>query len=237
MARSRTQIDQAGRRIRESLRRGETAREADVATVEDFRAAHLDTTVKLHGLVEIMRGPLLEAAMGVVGEERAERLVEIASRPKTTGAMIAKLTRSTIRLTKMQDIAGARIVVPSLEVQDIVSEWLVTGLENEDLRQRGVRFVRMSDSREHGDALGYRAVHVIVDWGGRLGEVQIRTAAQQVWAQSVEIADQIFGTDLKHGVGADDWLQWMLDYSRELRKADLDQPYSMPTPPVTDPHA
>jgi ppGpp synthetase/RelA/SpoT-type nucleotidyltranferase len=187
---SRTQIDQAGRRIREAVRAGEIPPEDDVATVEDFRAAHLETTVMLHGLVGTIRASLLGAVKEVVADERAERMFDIASQPKTTAAIVAKLGRSTTRLTTMQDIAGARLVVPTLDVQNVAVDGMVSGLENEEIRQRGVELVRMSDFREHGDLLGYRAIHLIVNWRGRLGELQVRTIPQQVWAQSVELADQ-----------------------------------------------
>jgi ppGpp synthetase/RelA/SpoT-type nucleotidyltranferase len=60
----------------------------------------------------------------------------------------------------------------------------------------GVRIVRTVDTRESGDELGYRAIHVVVDWAGRFGEIQLRTMWQQTWAQRVELADEIFGTDL-----------------------------------------
>lgn len=95
----------------------------------------------------------------------------------------------------MQDIAGSRIIVPSLEIQKFVRDVIVQAME-----QRG-HSPRVKDTRAEGDELGYRAIHVLLDWPPRTAEIQIRTRPQQIWAQLVERIDQTLSSDLKHGNG------------------------------------
>jgi len=125
----------------------------------------------------------------------------------------------------MQDIVGGRIVVPLLWVQDAVVEGIAERLGV----QSGDPIVK--DTRSEGDQLGYRAVHIVFQVHGLPVEIQVRSARQQVWAQTVEFLDQRMGTDLKHGVGPADWLEWLKDLSTSLRNGDLDLPNELPEPP------
>lgn len=234
---SRSRIDEAGVRIRHVIREGGSPSDDDLAIVEAFRAEHLPIVVALHGLVS-----LVQESLGRVGEPLQlsgdpHEWFRVGSRPKTTESIVAKLGRSTTRLSRMQDIAGARLVVSSLKFQDIAHEVIRSGVER--AAATGVRIARTVDTRESGDELGYRAIHVVVDWAGRFGEIQLRTMWQQVWAQRVELADEIFGTDLKHGIGAREWLQWLKTVSEQMRMADLDyaERPSFTPPPNSDPHA
>jgi ppGpp synthetase/RelA/SpoT-type nucleotidyltranferase len=126
----------------------------------------------------------------------------------------------------MQDIVGGRIVVPTAALQERVATQLVdelTTLNNE---------VRTKDTREAGDRLGYRAVHVMIgSLAGRPAEIQVRTALQQHWAQTVEDLDQSLGTDLKHGNGPTDWLAWLREFSDALRAHDLGDEVELPSRP------
>lgn len=173
----------------------------------------------------------------------------ITSRLKTPGAIVAKLRRSSTALSRMQDIAGARIVVPPpgdaaegmtpLQGQDIALVVVQNSLPT------AAEIVHVKDQREQPDQWGYRAVHVI----GRIGswffggpgstgfhffEVQVRTQAQDRWAQVVEGLDSRFGTDLKHGNGPADWMEWLHMLSDEFRHADLGEPFTMPPTPFDE---
>ncbi|MBV8397077.1 MAG: RelA/SpoT domain-containing protein, partial [Actinobacteria bacterium] len=139
-------------------------------------------------------------------------------RPKTTESIVAKLCRSTTRLTLMQDIAGARIVVPSLGIQDGVLEQLVTSYPED-----GGAGVRIKDTRQDGDELGYRAIHLVADLAGMPAEIQIRTAFQQLWAQTVEDIDRQLGSDLKHGVGPRRLQEWLVELGGALRTFDVEE--------------
>jgi hypothetical protein len=149
----------------------------------------------------------------------------ITGRPlKTVEAITAKLVRSKTRLATMQDIAGTRIVVPTLEIQDAITTVVLERFRNKD------GYVA-KDTRENGDDYGYRAVHAVATLDGRFAEVQIRTVHQDVWAQLVERTDKMLNTDLKHGRGPADWLEWLLELSDALRQRDLGKPAPIPPTP------
>lgn len=54
--------------------------------------------------------------------------------------------------------------------------------------------------------------------GGRFAEIQIRTALQGLWAQFVEKLDETSGSDLKHGSGDQQALEWLQALSERLRR-------------------
>jgi ppGpp synthetase/RelA/SpoT-type nucleotidyltranferase len=149
----------------------------------------------------------------------------IGGRPlKTVEAITAKLVRGKTRLHKMQDIAGTRIVVPTLEAQEIVMGIV--------LAMFGAREgVVAKDTREKGDQWGYRAVHIVARLDGRLAEVQVRTKNQDSWAQVVESIDRSHRWDLKHGIGPTDWIEWLITLSDALRERDLGRPAPLPLDP------
>ena len=124
----------------------------------------------------------------------------------------------------MQDIAGTRIVVPTLQLQEITA-----GVVRETFPAWDPREAR--DTRERGDEYGYRALHLVVTLDGRYAEIQIRTQAQDTWAQVVEQADRALGTDLKHGRGPAEWLDWLVELSDSLRQRDLGNPVAIPAMP------
>ena len=231
---SRNQLDQAGSRVRRAVDAGEPVPDAVLETVNRFRAWHLES------LTEVQRR-LFEGIHAPLGEQA--NLIPITSRLKTPEAIVAKLARITTSLTRMQDIAGARMVAPALDLQDSLLPAVESLFEQE--------LVTVKDQREEPDEHGYRAIHVIVHVGGRFAEIQLRTIWQDKWAQVVEAIDSqvIEGVlekganagatleelrtqiDLKHGVGPADLLSWLLKLSDEFRKADLGLPYEFPAYP------
>jgi ppGpp synthetase/RelA/SpoT-type nucleotidyltranferase len=183
--------------------------------VDEFRIWHLPT-------VQWIQTELVDFFHKTVGlpEER----FPITSRLKTSPAIVKKLCRSSTALSRMQDIAGARIVLPDLEIQEAVSDDVITLLSES--------VIDVKNQRDEPDQYGYRAIHVIGYRDGRHFEVQIRTFEQDRWAQIVERIDSIHGYDLKHGQGPADWLEWLQVLSDELRKADLGEPYEIPPTPL-----
>jgi len=124
----------------------------------------------------------------VVAILRARLGAAPSSRLKTTGTLIDKL-RGKTALSRMQDIAGCRIVQPmSLREQD-------------DLVQRIVREFpgsRVIDRREN-PSHGYRAVHVVVKRVGFNVEIQVRTELQNLWAQLMERLADVWGRQIRYG--------------------------------------
>ena len=117
------------------------------------------------------------------------------TRVKTQGTLIEKLRReSGMRLSRVQDLAGARIVVSDRLEQDqardrICAHFTAAGHP-----------CRVRDRRDD-PSHGYRAVHVIVQFGGIPIEVQIRTELQDSWAQIVERLGDQWGRGLRYGAG------------------------------------
>ncbi len=112
---------------------------------------------------------------------------------KTPQSIIDKLKRppSTV-LYKMQDIAGGRIVVEnSSKYVNKIKEMLVQAfaqhgldISNDDIKERN----------KHG----YRAIHIIVRDDKKCYEIQLRTFAQDVWANLIErLCDE--SNSLKYG--------------------------------------
>jgi len=124
----------------------------------------------------------------------------LSGRAKRTKSIIRKLVREpTMDLSRMTDIVGLRIVVAGLEEQRRVIEGLPIIIQVE----------RVADytSAEHF----YRAMHVQGIFDGRRLEVQVRTLAQQLWADESES----FGEQAKEGELAPD----QRAYLEQLRDA------------------
>ena len=151
------------------LRRGTPTRQ-DLARLQEFRAAHFDALASAQSILR-------------------ELGIQATSRIKTETTIIEKLRREGTRLSTMQDIAGLRIVRDiTLTEQDELVDQLV----------RVFRETRMVDRRVT-PRFGYRAVHVIATIDGYHVEIQVRTAAQDVFAETVEkMADQ-YGRGIRYG--------------------------------------
>lgn len=101
-----------------------------------------------------------------------------SSRLKTLESVALKLSRQTIRLSQVDDIAGCRIVVANLNAQERTVEALGRSLT-----------VHSVVDRRNVPSFGYRAMHVIgISSVGYPVEVQIRTRVQDMWANLSESA-------------------------------------------------
>jgi putative GTP pyrophosphokinase len=109
---------------------------------------------------------------------------------KSTASIREKLRRETIRLSQMQDIAGCRVVVESMQEQESVLKAMQT-------RFREVALV----DRRGNPSYGYRAVHVIVRHEGKVIEIQVRTLLQHGWAEFSEKLADVLDPAIKYGGG------------------------------------
>jgi hypothetical protein len=114
----------------------------------------------------------------------------VTSRTKTTGTLVEKLQRNRgMALSRMQDIAGVRLVVEMNrseqdELVDLIVD-LFPGADKIDRRQE--------------PSHGYRAVHVVVEIDQRFAEIQIRTVLQDLWAQLTERLADVWGRGIRYG--------------------------------------
>ncbi len=139
-------------------------------------------------------------------------------RGKSNVAIVDKLTRESIRLSQMQDIAGCRIVVPDMAHQNALSEKLTASFSKVEISDRRVK-----------PSHGYRAVHLLVQIESRCIEIQIRTQLQQLWAElSEKLADK-FGIAVKYGGGVKGVQQQLKSFSEAIYFIEVIEPV------ITDP--
>ena len=147
-----------------------------------------------------------------IGESDGGRL----KRPES---VIAKLQRdSRIRLSRMQDIAGCRLVTEDKAEQDAIYARLQSDFD----------VYRAYDIRETPHS-GYRAVHVVVRRGDKFVEVQVRTRNQRQWARLSELATS-YDSTVKYG-GGDPAIRQALDTLSESYWA-YDQAGETPPPDI-----
>jgi len=163
---SKNQINRLGDRLRK-----DKPSPADVEALDAFRRSFDDAK---QTVVQRLRDLGLEPSVRI----------------KTTISTVEKLKRESIRLSKVQDIAGCRVLVIDVTDQDRIVE-LITGV-----------FPRTSViDRRRMPRNGYRAVHIIIDIDGRFVEVQIRTELQHLWAVFSETCADALGQSIKYGGG------------------------------------
>jgi putative GTP pyrophosphokinase len=189
---SASQMDKVGERLKKLARAGDPLSDEDRRELLDLRSSFLPAYQEV---VATIRGTLGRTVSG-----RPE---------KTSDSILAKLVREGTKLSRMQDIAGCRLVVETRKEQNEVADRLIETFSG--------AVVRVDDRRET-PSHGYRAVHVIVRVQGRLVEVQIRTTLQDIWANVVEQL-AVLGGDLKHGVnppGSGGELEFLLQTSDRI---------------------
>ncbi len=166
---SKTQVDRLGERLRKG-----PPREADLRLLDQYRrsfgAEYKAVITTIRDLFEL----------------------EPTGRPaKSTGSIIEKLRRESIRLSQVQDIAGCRIVVTDILAQDEAVGLLLSAFPDT---------VRIMDRRIN-PSYGYRAVHVIMESSGKPVEIQVRTYLQHVWAELSEMLSDVVDSNIKYGGG------------------------------------
>lgn len=174
----RSEVDRLGERLRKQL------------TADDLT------------LLDGYRRSFRDAYDEVVDRIRAELKLEVSGRPaKSTTAIIDKLRRGSMRFTQMQDIAGCRIVLPSVADQNRIAV-LLAGMFPSAVVDRRTR-----------PSHGYRAVHVIARHNEVPVEIQVRTTLQHVWAELSEKSADMFDVALKYGGGPTEVRKTLDEYS------------------------
>jgi ppGpp synthetase/RelA/SpoT-type nucleotidyltranferase len=117
------------------------------------------------------------------------------SRVKTTTTLAEKLSREHgIQLSRINDVAGARVVVEGGHLAQDAAVQGIVDLFSEEESHKPLVIDRRVDPRQ-----GYRAVHVIIHYDGVPVEIQVRTELQDSWAQLFErLADQ-WGRGIRYG--------------------------------------
>ena len=134
----------------------------------------------------------------------------VAQRLKRVPSILAKLQRfPRLKLSRMQDIGGARAVLASTgEVAELRELYLRSRMKHELIRQK--------DYMAEPKVSGYRSLHLVYRYSsdrkpmyrGLQIELQLRTRLQHAWATAVETVGTFLGQSLKSSEGRQDWLRF-----------------------------
>lgn len=199
---SRRSVDRAGDLLRDWRRSGSVLLSPDEQEAES--------------LVERYRHefevPLTKVVMGLRSFLATEDLaVEVGQRLKRRPRIIEKLVRhGTMHLTSMQDVAGARALLPDVAAVDRIRDRI-------DRARWDV--VSVDDYNVDPKSSGYRALHLVVRRDATLVEIQLRTEWQQEWARTVERLDARYGIALKDENGPEVLLRYLqrMAYALDVR--------------------
>ena len=118
----------------------------------------------------------------------------IAQRLKRKPQILRKLKRFSTRLSQLQDIGGARIIVD----QNTGVDEIVNFLKKQFDVSKSLKVIRLTDYRGKGrEDSGYRALHVILERDSYKLELQIRSKIQHYWAETIERTSIVYGHHLK----------------------------------------
>ncbi len=189
---SKKEIDRAATSIRHGVIDEE--RLTAIKTIQNFREFHLYPLM-------LLKNHLVRTSAKVSGK------TNVARRLKRLSTIVDKLERTTldgensnsIKLTRMQDIAGCRAIVKDLKKLKALQQRL----------ERSKSVHRIIKTRDYliPKPSGYGGVHLVYscyegqeaphEWKKAKVEVQLRTELQHAWATSLEIIDTLEQTNLK----------------------------------------
>ena len=165
---SQKQINKIGKKFRDSI-----YDEEDFSFLEEYKKEYDEILInKTSKLSELIR-------------KKINNFI-LVGRLKRTNSIIRKLQRKKnygMDLTRMSDIAGLRIIVNDIKDQNIIIETIKSNLQID----------KIYDYRETEQ--NYRSIHLVLRENNKYLEIQIRTVAQQTWADESEG----FGEHAKQG--------------------------------------
>ena len=174
----------------------------DLQKLSDFRAEHSKI---IKSFVWSLRSIINNKKIKLSNRNR----IIISQRLKRLPSIIGKLKRfPELRLSRMQDLAGARIILPNIKDTEEVANYLKNKVYKQKYKNNFL-FVREKNYILEPKEDGYRSIHQIFKYQGKKEsqlegyqiELQIRTRLQHQWATSVEIIDSIKQQSLKTGGG------------------------------------
>lgn len=198
------EVNRAGRILREHR-----SEEFNPRDHPNFVDDAIDSYVIVNNWRASHHRPLNTFAMTL--RNRARRIsnhVIVAQRIKRLESIALKLSREpTMRLSQMQDIAGCRVVMPTVAAaRNLVQQYADASDFSHVLRSQKDYISEPKES-------GYRGVHLIYQYKlrehspheGQRVEIQVRTQLQHTWATAVEAAGTFTNQALKSSQGSDDW--------------------------------
>lgn len=133
----------------------------------------------------------------------------VVRRLKRTPSILAKLRRENgMKLDRIEDIGGCRIVVNNIQQVYHVRDAIVSGRTRNILK-------RERDYIKQPKNSGYRGIHLVYGYNGskiqfstHMIELQIRSKVQHSWATAVEVVGAFTGQALKASQGHEAWLNF-----------------------------
>lgn len=151
-----------------------------------------------------------------------------AQRLKRAQSIIKKLNRTykfsegNIKLTRMQDIAGCRAIMKTIdEVNELRHKYKTSKLKHKKTKEFDYILEPKTD--------GYRGIHIIYkyysdkerkEYNNLLIEIQLRTKLQHVWATTVETTSFFIGQALKLAEGEEKWNEFFRLISSAFAKME-----------------
>jgi ppGpp synthetase/RelA/SpoT-type nucleotidyltranferase len=146
---------------------------------------------------------------------RADQTVVLARRLKRYSSIRTKLRLiPRINLYEMQDIAGVRAIMRDSAAVDALAQSY-----SPEVRQHGgflSSIVRVRDYVQAPKPDGYRSVHVVLQyrgrvrgWDGLFVEAQIRSRKQHAWATTVETLETVLKQRLRTFQGEPTWKRFL----------------------------
>jgi ppGpp synthetase/RelA/SpoT-type nucleotidyltranferase len=164
---------------------------------------------------------------------KVERNVTVAQRAKRLDSIHRKLlSKKTMRLTQMQDIAGCRAILTRLSsVRKLTDSYKRSDFDH--------KFRNEKNYIEQPKRDGYRSVHLVYEYvgtdntaayNGLRVEIQIRTQMQHSWATAVEAVGIFTKQALKSNQGDEEWLRFFALMSSAI--ASIEQTVCVPETPT-----
>jgi len=194
---SQKKINKSGKRFRDSI-----PEDDDYEILEQYKKSYDEILIKYSSeLSKLLISKNFDFVM--------------AGRLKRTSSIIRKLQRPNnhgMDFTRMSDIAGTRIIVKNLKTQDYV----IQEIKNNFILEREY------DYRESEQ--NYKSVHLVIkDDNNKYFEIQIRTLAQQTWADESEE----FGEHAKQGFYTEQVGEYLSMLSDIVYKIDNEIEYDL----------
>ena len=209
---SKSRVSKAGAAVRAG-----TATPEDYQIIDTWRAAHRN---------------VLNTFQALLRTRTKRKDVVVAQRLKRRKTVFGKLARfPSMELARMDDVAGCRLIFPSVEALYSFRESFNKGSFKHKLRNDPDKW----DYIKKPKGTGYRGVHDVYeydvnseqgrDYKGLLLEVQYRTAAQHAWATCVEVVGFITESQPKFQQG-DKRYETVMVYASELIARSAEQRHS-----------
>lgn len=165
--------------------------------------------------------PMRAVRFGILGQIRAKGIDGLTvARLKRMRSVRRKLTRNTIKLDQINDLAGCRAILGN--IADVHTLIEASQAVKHSIRQSYdyIKLPKPSGYRSHHTVFEFVGDERTSEHDGKRVELQIRTRLQHSWATAVEAVGTFRNEDMKAGNGNLDWLRLFALMSSEFAAAE-----------------